>query len=109
VFDCVSAGFQWLVADDAEQSVFAWARYDGRGGVAVVISNFTPMPRQGYRVGLPGGHKAWRVALDSDHPAYGGSGYGCGDLRIEAHPCHGQLRSLQLNLPPLATIVLVPA
>jgi 1,4-alpha-glucan branching enzyme len=93
--DCEAAGFQWLVTDDAEQSVFAWARYDGRGGVAVVISNFTPVPRQAYRVGLPGGHKAWRVALDSDDPAYGGSGFGCGSLRVESHP--------------LATIFLVPA
>ncbi len=109
LLDCEAAGFQWLVTDDTEQSVFAWARYDGRGGVAVVISNFTPVPREGYRVGLPGGHKTWRVALDSDCPDYGGSGFGCGPLRVESHPCHGQLRSLRLNLPPLATVVLVPA
>jgi hypothetical protein len=49
------------------------------------------------------------VALDSDDVAYGGSGFGCGALRVESHPCHGQLRSLQLDLPPLATIILVPA
>ena len=53
--DCEAAGFEWLVSDDAENSVFAWARLDGLGGVALVVCNFTPEPRRGYRLGVPGG------------------------------------------------------
>jgi 1,4-alpha-glucan branching enzyme len=109
--DCDSAGFQWLQADDAEQSVFAWLRSDGAGGCVLVVCNFTPVPRHGYRIGLPEGPALWREALNTDAACYGGSGLGNGSapLRAEALPAQGRPRSLQLSLPPLATLFLLPA
>src|SRR4249919_1965837 len=53
--DCEPGGFEWLVADDAAQSVLCWLRRDGAGNEVIVLSNFTPEPRAGYRVGLPAG------------------------------------------------------
>ena len=67
-------GFQWLDADDADHSMYAFARWDTAGAAAVIcIANFTPLARPGYRVGLPWGG-AWRVVLDTDNAAYWGSG-----------------------------------
>jgi 1,4-alpha-glucan branching enzyme len=68
-------GFQWLDADDASHSLYAFVRWDVEGAAAVVcIANFTPVPRPGYRVGLPWGG-SWRVVLDTDDPAWWGSGH----------------------------------
>jgi len=67
-------GFQWLDADDADHSMYAFARWDTAGAAAVIcIANFTPPSRPGYRVGLPWGG-AWRVVLDTDNAAFWGSG-----------------------------------
>ncbi len=67
-------GFQWLEADDADHSMYAFARWDTAGAAAVIcIANFTPLSRPGYRVGLPWGGE-WRVVLDTDNAAYWGSG-----------------------------------
>jgi 1,4-alpha-glucan branching enzyme len=109
--DCEPGGFEWLVADDAAQSVLCWLRRDGAGNEVIVLSNFTPEPRSGYRVGLPAGAaKEWRVALDSDARAFGGSGaLASSGLAAEAVAAHGHARSLRLDLPPLATVFLVPA
>jgi 1,4-alpha-glucan branching enzyme len=109
--DCEAAGFEWLVADDAAQSVLCWLRRDGAGNEVIVLSNFTPEPRPG----LPlrparGAALRWRVALDSDAREFGGSGATAArELVAEARPAHGRERSLRLDLPPLATLFLVPA
>jgi 1,4-alpha-glucan branching enzyme len=110
--DCVAAGFQWLVGDDRGQSVFAWIRRDGEGGTALVICNFTPVPRHAYRLGLPDDSAgAWREAINTDSRHYGGSdlGNGAQPLYAEAVATGGHARSLALTLPPLSTLVLVPA
>ena len=109
--DCEAAGFAWLDASDAEQSVLAWLRRDGQGGVVLVVSNFTPLPRLAYRLGVPQGHRAWKEVLNTDSSHYGGSNLG----NLEAHlptlnqPAQQQEQSILLTLPPLATIFLVPA
>jgi 1,4-alpha-glucan branching enzyme len=80
----------------------------------VVAANLTPVPRHGYRLGVPerGG---WRVVLDTDAGAYGGSGHelvpgGAAVLAADdATPWQGQPASLLLTLPPLSVVVLVPA
>ena len=52
--DCEPEGFEWMNADDFENSVFAWARHDGEGGpILVVVCNFTPVPRDNYQMPLP--------------------------------------------------------
>lgn len=107
--DCHAEGFEWLVVDDREQSVYAWARRDGHGGIVLVICNFTPLPRHGYCLRLPpDSPAAWREALNTDSRHYGGADLGNrgGVLHADGD---GSTRGLRLELPPLATLFLVPA
>ncbi|MGY2052804.1 1,4-alpha-glucan branching protein GlgB [Methylobacterium sp. JK268] len=106
--DTEAAGFQWLVSDDADNSVIAWAR-KGRneGEVAIVVSNFTPIPRHGYRIGVPA-PGFYREAINTDAEAYGGGNVGnYGGVEASCDPSHGQACSLTLSLPPLGTVILV--
>ena len=101
-------GFEWIDFSDAANSVIAFARHDGAGGMMVAVCNFTPVPRHGYRVGVPGGGR-WREVLNTDSAYYGGSNVGnAGMLEAHAHPAHGRTHSLALTLPPLATLLLEP-
>jgi len=100
-------GFRWVVMDDAEQSVFAYLRLGADGTKpALVLCNFTPVPRLGYRVGVP--HAGlWREVLNTDAGVYGGSNMGNGGtVYAEDAPLHDLPASLSLTLPPLATIIL---
>ena len=78
----------------------------GRGAATLILAvcNFTPVPRQGYRVGAPRcGY--WRELLNSDAAEYGGSGIGNGGgVEAEAAPMHGRPCSLILTLPPLSVL-----
>ncbi len=105
--DCEAGGFEWLVADDRDNSVIAWARRgDAPDAVAIVISNFTPVPRQSYRIGAPLAGR-WREALNTDADLYAGSGVGNDrEIRTEPVPSHGRPQSLVLTIPPLATLIL---
>ncbi len=107
--DCDRAGFRWVVVDDAENSVYAYLRQPLDGGPPVlVVCNFTPVVRPGYRLGVPPA-AAWREMLNTDAGEYGGSGVGNpGQLLAEPSPAHGFEASLVLALPPLATLVLRP-
>ncbi len=103
--DCEAAGFEWLEANDAEASVLAWLR-KGRAGAppVLVISNFTPAPREGYRLGLPFAG-TWREILNTDASIYGGSGMGnLGEVKAEAVASHGRPFSARITLPPLSTV-----
>ncbi len=105
VLDCEAAGFEWLVGDDRDQSVFAWARHDGHGDMTIVVCNFTPVPREAYRLPLPAGAPTrWHEVLNTDAAPYGGSGVSTGDGLLQA-----KNGSLLLTLPPLATVMLRPA
>jgi 1,4-alpha-glucan branching enzyme len=102
-------GFRWIIGDDRAQSVFAFLRLAEDGAPVLVVSNFTPVPRNGYRVGVPIGG-TWREIINSDAADYGGSGIGnSGAVDADAVPAHGEPASLLLTLPPLATIMLRPA
>ncbi len=106
--DAEASGFRWLVADDSQNSVVAWMRRgDSDHQVVIVVSNFTPVPRMGYRIGVPA--KGFYVeAVNTDAQAYGGSNMGnLGGMVAEEVPSHGQPYSLPLVLPPLATLYLV--
>jgi len=105
--DFDSYGFEWLVVDDEEASVFAFVRRDKAGNEIIVVSNFTPVSRQGYRLGInqPG---RWREVLNSDSMHYHGSNTGNGGLvQSDEIANRGRDNSLLLNLPPLGTIWLV--
>ena len=106
--DCDGSGFSWVDANDAEQSVFSWLRYgDGAAPPVLVVSNFTPVPRESYRIGLPAPGR-WRERLNTDAAIYGGSGMGnLGSVEALAEPWHGQPCSAVLTLPPLATLFFV--
>ena len=110
--DCDADGFQWLCADDADNAVYAWLRNDGNGNRMLVVCNMTPVPRPAYRIGIPDeANGSWREVLNTDALVYGGSG-ACsraGVVETEAMPAHAHSRSLQLDLPPLATVFWIPA
>lgn len=106
--DCVPAGFQWLIGDDAANSVYAWLRWSKDGEPVLVVANFTPVPRLGYRIGVPvAGH--WEEKLNSDAELYAGSNMGnSGGVSTEEVPGHGQPVSVVLDLPPLGVLILKP-
>ena len=104
--DCEQAGFEWIDCNDAEHSVISYLRC-GRdpGRVAIIVCNFTPVPRREYRIGVPHGG-FYREALNTDAAVYGGSNVGNGGgVMAAAEPCHGRPCSITLTLPPLATLV----
>ncbi|MBM1183288.1 1,4-alpha-glucan branching enzyme [Pseudomonas lundensis] len=106
--DDVAQGFQWLIGDDATNSVYAWLRWSKDGQPLLVVANFTPVPRQGYRIGVPFAG-TWQEVLNSDADTYAGSNYGNGGgVGTEPLPSHGQTHSLALNLPPLGVLILKP-
>jgi 1,4-alpha-glucan branching enzyme len=102
-------GFQWLVGEDAANSVFAFLRR-GKGEAAplVFVVNFTPVPRPGYRIGAPQAG-VWREVLNTDAEIYGGGNIGSGGrVHSVPEPAHGQGQSLELTLPPLGAVLLKP-
>ncbi len=109
VLDCEAGGFQWIDCQDWEHSVISYLRFDDDGGYAVVVCNFTPVVREAYRVGVPRG--GWhREAINTDAAPYGGGNVGNGGgVMAEETPWHGRPFSVSLTLPPLATLVLLPA
>ena len=104
--DCDAAGFEWLVTDDANQSVFAWLRKgsDPKSRCVVAV-NFTPEVRRGYRIRVPFAGN-WREALNTDAAVYGGGNVGNGG-RVTA-VVTSDSPELHLVIPPLAAIYLVP-
>ncbi|HEX5727126.1 MAG TPA: 1,4-alpha-glucan branching protein GlgB [Longimicrobiaceae bacterium] len=100
-------GFEWIDFHDVEQTVLSFVRRGAESGEELLFAcNFTPIPRHGYRVGVPR-PGVYRELLNSDAAAYGGSNLGnLGGVASEAVPEHGRAHSLCLTLPPLAVLVL---
>jgi 1,4-alpha-glucan branching enzyme len=104
--DSDPAGFEWIDCNDNQRSLVSLLRHgkDRRRHV-VFVCNFTPVPRQNYRVGVPVGG-SWREALNSNASLYGGSGLGnFGMMESAPLPMHGRPHSLNITVPPLATVV----
>ena len=104
------AGFEWIDCHDWQQSVVSFLRRaKDPGDFAVLVCNFTPVPRFGHRIGVPvGGYYA--ELLNSDAAIYGGGDLGNGGgVKAEPVPAHGRPFSLVLTVPPLATVVFKPA
>ena len=100
------SGFEWIDANDAGANTFSWLRHDDAGGCVAVLSNLSPVPRTGYRIGLPRSG-TWTEVLNTDASAYGGSGMGnLGEVAAENIPSHGQPASAVVTLPPLSTVFL---
>lgn len=108
--DCEAEGFSWIDCNDAGASVISYLR---RGAdpedFVVVICNFTPVVRRGYRIGVPRAG-IYREILNTDSTHYGGSDVGNGGaVKARRVGAHGLPASLSLTLPPLAVLVLKPA
>jgi 1,4-alpha-glucan branching enzyme len=104
------SGFQWIDANDNENSVVSFIRRSRQGDeVIVCVLNFTPVPRDGYRVGVPFGG-AYAELLNSDAEVYGGGNLGnAGVVFSEPIAAHGHADSLRLKLPPLGCLLLKPS
>ena len=99
----------WLEADDRAANVLVYARFATDGSPLVCAVNLSPVPREGYRVGLPRAG-VWREVLNTDAVAYGGTGLGNGgSVAAEGRPWNEQPWSASITLPPLAALWLVPA
>jgi 1,4-alpha-glucan branching enzyme len=108
--DCDPAGFEWLVDNDDENSVLVFLR-KGRAGdpPMLVACNFTPVPRHGYRVGVPAA-AGFIERLNTDAAIYGGSNLGNGGyVAVQPVPSHNYPQSVEMTLPPLATLFLESA
>jgi 1,4-alpha-glucan branching enzyme len=102
------AGFEWVVGDDAAQSVFAWLRTATRARPLLVVANWTPVPRHDYRLGVPSGGR-WRELINTDAACYGGSGVGnLGGVDAVPVPYGPYSWSVTLTLPPLGVLALGP-
>lgn len=108
--DCDPAGFRWIACDDRAQSVLAWRRIAPADGAELVaIANFTPVVREGYRIGVPRAGR-WQVLLDTDAVEHGGAGARWqSSFDSEPVPCHGLADSIAVTLPALAALLLEPA
>ncbi len=102
-------GFRWIDANDPDANVIAFARLGGDEDPPLVcVGNLSPVPRLGYRLGLPAAG-SWEERLNTDSRHYGGSDVGnLGQVAAEPVPFHGFPQSVLLSLPPLATLWLVP-
>ncbi len=104
--DCEPGGFEWINANDSDNSVLCFLRKHHDQPSFLVVANFTPIIRHDYRVGVP--HLGWwRELLNSDAAHYGGSGVGnLGGVEAVPLPWHMQPASVNLTLPPLGILVL---
>jgi 1,4-alpha-glucan branching enzyme len=107
MLDTNAAGFEWVDCNDNLTSTISLLRKsESAVDTVLVVCNFTPIPRIGYRVGVPAGGY-WRELLNSDALDYGGTGVGnFGGVNAEAEPAHGRSYSLKLTLPPLSALFL---
>ncbi len=106
--DFSADGFEWIDWDDRDNSVFSWLRRARDGDFVVCVTNFTPVIRYDYRIGVPDG-RCYKELLNTDAEQYGGSGNGnSAFVQSESVESHGRAASLRMTLPPLATVILRP-
>jgi len=107
--DFEGSGFQWIDCNDSDNSVVSFIRRSkDRSESVVVILNFTPVPRDGYRIGVPVAGPYLEL-VNSDSAIYGGGNLGnAGVAFTDPIASHGQPDSLRLTLPPLGCLLLKP-
>ncbi|MBP83305.1 MAG: 1,4-alpha-glucan branching enzyme [Verrucomicrobiales bacterium] len=103
--DHAPEGFEWIDHDDAKHSLFSFIRRDRSSEAIVVVVNATPVPRIGYRLGVPEGG-FYEEIFNSDSQVYGGSDIGSGGgIPATEHPAHDRAQSIQVDIPPLGTVL----
>jgi 1,4-alpha-glucan branching enzyme len=107
--DFTPDGFSWLDAGNADQNVISFLRYDAAGNCGLCcVANFSPTPRDNFRVGLPS-EGSWIEVLNTDAETYGGTNTGnMGAVVAEADGWHGQPYSASMTLPPLGVVWFAP-
>ncbi|WP_121162653.1 1,4-alpha-glucan branching protein GlgB [Micromonospora pisi] len=106
--DTTPDGFRWIVGNDAGNNTVAFIRIAADGSPLVCVANFSAVPHEVYRLGMPVAG-VWREVVNTDAQTYGGSGVGnLGSVRAEPVPWHGQPASATLRLPPLGVLWLRP-
>ena len=103
--DFDGAGFEWIDCHNAADSVLSYVRKGPTPKDFVIVAcNFTPVPREGYRIGVPKTRQLKEI-FNSDESRYGGSGMRNGTAKISKTPWHGFERSIEVNLPPLSVVI----
>ncbi len=100
---CGLAGFQWISCDDYQQSVISFRRIDDKGKEVIVVCNFCPVERTGYKIGVPKAG-AYVPVLSSDDAKYGGAGTALGPCQGQEKEMHGLKYSVELTLPAMSTV-----
>ena len=103
--DFSDAGFEWIDYSDSDSSVMSWLRRDSAGRTVVCVANLTPLVRESYRLGVPE-EGTYRTLLSTDNKQYGGSGAGADSVVSSPIGQNGRAHSIELTLPPLATVLL---
>ena len=103
--DFASDGFEWINWEDRDNSVLSWIRRDKSGGYVICVTNFTPVIRYDYRLGVPDKGQFEEV-INTDAESYGGSGCGNAIVTADNMGWHGRPHSLRVTIPPLATLIL---
>lgn len=102
--DADATGFEWVDCHDADHGVVSFLRWDRGGRCVLCVFHFTPVPRPGYRVGVPFAG-AWRLLLDTDDARFGGSGLGPkGEVASEPVPWQGRPASIVIDMPPFGAL-----
>ena len=96
-------GFQWISCDDYQQSVIAFRRVDAKGKEVIVVCNFCPVTRAGYRIGVPK-TGTYVPVFSSDDAKYGGAGTALAPVKAEKVEQHGHAQSVELTIPPLSVV-----
>ena len=98
-------GFEWLVADDNQNNVVVFLRKDKAGNEVLCAVNFSPNTYESYRVGVPA-RKRYVPVLNSDDPAFGGSGFGdTKAVKVEKIPSHGKEQSVSIKIPSFGGVI----
>jgi 1,4-alpha-glucan branching enzyme len=107
--DSTDAGFRWIDASDVDQNVLSFMRLSKDGSQKLVcVANLSPMPRYGYRIGVPHGG-GWREVLNTDATEFGGSGVGnMGWAVTRDESWHGLPAVIEVTLPPMAVVWFAP-
>jgi 1,4-alpha-glucan branching enzyme len=103
--DFDASGFEWINWDDRDNSVLSWIRRDKSGGYVICVTNFTPVVRYDYQVGVPEQGRFIEI-MNTDSERYAGSGVGNDVLTTSDDASHGRPHSLRVTIPPLATLIL---
>ena len=103
--DFSDRGFEWIDWEDRDNSILSWLRRDHHGGFVISVSNFTPVVRHDFTLGVPEDGK-YRELLNTDDHRYGGSGVTNPDIHCTNDGAHGRPSSIRISVPPLATIII---